>query len=224
MDQNGWYTIAWEDTKGKGPFEVLYQYWNEETREGQTAWRLAQSLEANTFQYSVLAPGITYRLIVRDSDGNAAYKTVQIPDQGTFEIDQKTKVTLNLKYQTKAGQKDSSAKRDTKLSVAGIAKNTKKGYQYGLEVLVKYTSKGKTTTTHNGVAVICSPDGYYGFQGVTDFKISKKKGDTASIRYLFPDFFRVLSNREEGIPQGEYAFKLYLEGKLFAEASFTLKK
>ena len=97
-------------------------------------------------------------------------------------------------------------------------------YEYGLELRVKYTTKGKKTTRHNGVASICAPDGFIASQGVSQFPVSKKKGDTAYIRYIFPDFFRTLYTREEGIPTGQYTVKLYLDGQAFLETAFTLKK
>ena len=224
VDKDGWYTIAWNDTIGNGPFNVYYQYWNEAANEGQMSWLIGEAVRESRFQFTTLIPGASYRLIVRDSDGNFGYMIARIPGGEPFETSQKSKATVYLKYKTKPGKKDSDAKRDTKKSVAAMMKNMKKGYEYGLELRVKYTTKGKKTTRHNGVASICAPDGFIASQGVSQFPVSKRKGDTAYIRYVFPDFFRTLYAREEGIPTGQYTVKLYLDGQAFLETAFTLKK
>ena len=187
------------------------------------AVRLDETTDGNWFTYKQLVPGVSYTLAVRDSEKNIAYKTVELPEKGRFQTSQKTKAVLSLKYKTKAGAKDRSAKTSKKLSASAIRKNLERGYVYGLGLKVKFNSKTAETSVHDGVVAVWAPNGFLWSEGVR-FTFNRKKGTSSEFPFLMSPLFPTLISQYGGIPTGEYKMKLFLEGQLYLEESFTIKE
>ena len=223
LESNGFVTVTWQNEDGKGPYSLYYMIWHPETQTLDVAVRLDETTDGNRFTYKQLVPGVSYTLAVRDSEKNIAYKTVELPEKGRFQTSQKTKAVLSLKYKTKAGAKDRSAKTSKKLSASAIRKNLERGYAYGLGLKVKFNSKTSETSVHDGVVAVWAPNGFLWSEGVR-FTFNRKKGTSSEFPFLMSPLFPTLISQYGGIPTGEYKMKLFLEGQLYLEESFTIKE
>lgn len=223
LDRRGYAVVRWEDSWDRGPYTVLYRYAGAEGEAAQTLWRDGKDVAEKTYAIRGLIPGKTYRVIVWDRDGQAAGKTLTLPEKPAVVYTRKRNISLTPKYKTASTVLPRDAKALRTMSAQAMEKHmAQDGYLYGVDYRAEFPYRASRDVVHDAVFAFYAPNGFVSTDFTDDFTLPAQARGVCWYPFLGGSFFARLLEETGGIPVGTYRFEVYLEGRLFYEDAFAV--
>lgn len=219
---DGSVTISWVDLNSNPPYRA--RFIENTTGDFNTDYannlvRLeAQDLTGLSYTYQYLVPGMSYWLTIVNADGHGVYIAYSVPEAEPF-TDFTITPTLQPLMRISSGDETS----DVNVSSFSSAEIGLQLCEHGLYIRLDFPTL-ESDVEYTAQMVITSPNGLTLTDSV--FSLPFAAHETGCYRYWeffnLAWYFDVLNRRYDTVPAGEYTVTLYLDGKLAADATFTV--
>ena len=219
-------TVRWTDSANKAPYYVLCQYVGSSGVTQPNYWAGGNKTESTTYSTSYtidqLLPGKTYKIEVRDCDGNSITRTYTLPSPATFADDQlkASSIKLTLSPRSKRDStSDSTATAVNSLSASKIVADmgqTEYGFRYSLD----YPTLSHSRTHFTQIAII-APNGYTECEVWEN--IDYEMQYTGKSWHMLGDWtFSMIYDKNRTVPSGTWTVELYWDGMFVNRSTFQV--
>ena len=218
MNSKGYVEISWTDSSNRAPYEVDYMCTDGTAK--QTNYIGATNVSTNRCELNNLCPGKHYKITVVDKYGDTATARITVPRRQDVTSSRPRVGSLEFRYKTDRYAADSAARRLNTLSASAIERNLRKGYVYGFFHKMQYYKKVQKVNVHNAVFAVIAPNGYICTNYATRYTLPRQ--GSWQYDFLCDQFFTNMYEANGYIATGEYEFYVFLEGRCFYSARFSV--
>lgn len=220
--ENGFVTVTWVDLNSNGPYTAKFvenTTGDFNTDRGSNLISVeADELTGSSYTYRYLAPGTSYWLTITNADGAGVYFAHTVPAAEPF-----ADFTLTPSVQPILRATSGSAVSNMNVSAFSAVEIGMNLCTHGLAVRLDFPHLD-SRAEYTAQLVITEPNGTHlvEYSGTFPFESYEKGGHYDWDFYSLEWYFAALTHVYDTVPTGEYTMALYLDGKLAAEATFTV--